>query len=74
MTIHALGYIEFKTHSVAISKDSRSLRIYCFKHTQDRCDLESFTDIELAAEYILNPFPSIVYELVFPRDQPNDSA
>jgi len=70
MTIHALGYIQFKTHSVSISRDCDHLRIYCFKHTVDRCDLESFTDIELAAEYILAPFPSIVYELQFPGDQP----
>lgn len=70
MTIHALGYIEFRTHSVAVSRDTDTLCIYCFKHTHDRCDLESFSDLDVAADYILEPFPSIVYELVFPGDQP----
>jgi hypothetical protein len=64
MTIHALGYIQFKTHSVAVSKDSDTLRIYCFKSTHTRCDIESFIDLELAADYILEPFPVLVYELV----------
>ena len=64
MTIQALGYIQFKTHSVAVSKDSDTLRIYCFKATATRCDIESFIDLELAADYILAPFPVLVYELV----------
>jgi hypothetical protein len=64
MTIHSLGYIQFKTHSVAVSKDSDTLRIYCFKATDTRCDIESFVDLELAADYILAPFPVLVYELV----------
>lgn len=64
MTIQALGYIQFKTHSVAVSKDTDTLRIYCFKATDTRCDIESFIDLELAADYILAPFPVLVYELV----------
>ena len=64
MTIQALGYIQFKTHSVAVSKDTDTLRVYCFKATDTRCDIESFIDLELAADYILEPFPVLVYELV----------
>ena len=67
MTIHKLGYIQFKTHSVSVCKDD-DLRIYCFKSTKTRCDYQSFDSQELAADYILAPFPSVVYELVFPED------
>ena len=68
MTIRTLGYIQFKTHSVAISKDSDDHRIYCFKSTRNRCDLESFDDEESAAEFILTPFPTVVYELKMPGE------
>ena len=68
MTIRTLGYIEFKTHSVTISKDSHGDRIYCFKHTDTRCDIESFDSEDLAADYIMTPFPALVYELVLGGD------
>jgi len=64
MTIRALGYIEFSTHKVTISKDDSSSRIYCFKSNDHRCDIESFTDEDMAADYILAPFPVLVYRLV----------
>lgn len=64
MTIHSLGYIEFKTHRVLVSKDSDHDRIYCFKHTDNRCDLASFDSEDQAADYILAPFPALVYQLV----------
>lgn len=73
MTIRTLGYIQFKTHSVTISKDSEDHRIYCFKHTDTRCDLESFTDEDQAADYILRPFPALVYELVLGGDSESNS-
>ena len=68
MTIHTIGYIQFKTHSVAISKDSEDHRIYCFKSTPTRCDYESFIDEHMAAEYILEPFPTVIYELKIPGE------
>lgn len=61
MTINTLGYIKFKTYRVHIARDD--LHIYCFKMTNSRCDLEVFEDQEAAADYILTPFPSIVYEV-----------
>lgn len=63
MTIRSLGYIQFKTHSVHISKHTDHARIYCFKYTDSRCDLESFDSEDMAADYILAPFPALVYEL-----------
>jgi hypothetical protein len=68
MTIRTIGYIQFKTHQVAISKDDCDHRIYCFKSTRNRCDYESFISEELAAEYILAPFPTVVYELKMPGE------
>jgi hypothetical protein len=68
MTIHSLGYIKFRTHTVAVSQDSETNHIYCFKHTSSRCELESFSDQELAAEYILTPLSSLGYHLVIPGD------
>jgi hypothetical protein len=64
-----LGYIQFPTHRVHISKDDRSDHIYCFKSTPSRCDLASFIDIDEASDYILAPFPSLVCELILNEDQ-----
>lgn len=60
MTISTVGYIKFKTHAVHIARDHED-RIYCFKMTHTRCDLEIFDDQDLAADYILEPFATIVY-------------
>jgi hypothetical protein len=67
-TLEHLGYIQFKTHRVHVSKDDLTDRIYCFKSTQSRCEFESFDSEELAADYILEPFPAIVYELKLSGD------
>ena len=64
MTIKALGYVQFKTHQVYISQDTDTQLIHCFKATKDRCDMQTFTDQDAACDYILEPFKSIVYELV----------
>lgn len=61
-----IGYLQFPTHTVKISRDGD--RIYCFKSTDTRCDLASFTDQEEASMYIMRPFPSLVYEIKFPED------
>lgn len=74
MTIHSLGYIQFKTHRVLVSKDPDHDRIYCFKHTDTRCDLESFDSEDMAADYILRPFPALVYELKLGGETNSDSA
>jgi hypothetical protein len=68
MTIRTLGYIQFKTHNAYISQDDNSQLIYCFKATQTRCDLQTFTDQDAACDYILKPFDSLVYELVIAGD------
>jgi hypothetical protein len=63
-TLTSLGYIQFKTHRVLVSKDSTSGRIYCFKSTQSRCELESFESEEEACDYILTAMPTWGYHLV----------
>jgi len=68
-----IGYIQFKTHTVLISKDSSEPdRIYCFKTTDTRCDIESFTDELSAADYILEPMPSVVYYLKITGENPEE--
>ena len=64
MTIQPIGYVQFKTHQVYISKDPDSDLIHCFKATTNRCDMQTFTDEEAASDYILEPFNNIVYHLV----------
>ena len=64
MTIRALGYVLFKTHQVYISKDIDTAYIHCFKATNDRCDMQIFTNEDAARDYILAPFNDIVYSLV----------
>ena len=64
MTIQPIGYVQFKTHQVYISKDTDSDLIHCFKATTNRCDMQTFTDEEAASDYILEPFNNIVYHLV----------
>jgi hypothetical protein len=74
MHIQSLGYIEFMTHRVAISRDLDSDHILCFKSTDTRCDFDLFTTESEAVDYILTPFPSIVYNLKLPEAKPKDSA
>jgi hypothetical protein len=59
--IRSLGYIQFKTHCVHISKDLDRDSFVCFKSTGSRCDIDSFSDYEEAVDYILAPLPSLVY-------------
>ena len=68
-----IGYIQFKTHTVLISKDlDDPCRIYCFKTASSRCDIESFTDELSAADYILEPMPSTVYYLKITGENPEE--
>ena len=68
MTIQALGYVQFKTHQVYVSKDSATDYIHCFKATPTRCDMQIFEDEESACDYILAPLPTLVYELIIAED------
>jgi hypothetical protein len=70
MTIRALGYVTFKTHQVYISKDTDTDRIYCFKATNDRCDLAAFNDADEASDYIIAPLASSAYHVVIAGDPP----
>ena len=67
-TLESLGYIQFPTHRVLVSKDSTSDRIYCFKSTQSRCELESFDNESEACDYILEALPTIGYQLILKDD------
>ena len=71
MTIQTIGYVQFKTHQVHISKDTDTQLIHCFKATSDRCDLQTFTDEDAACDYIMTPFKAIVYELVIAGEDQN---
>lgn len=68
MTIETLGWVQFKTHRVVVSKDEFSDRIYCFKHTPTRCELESFETEWEAAEYIIAPMNTLQYYVEFGED------
>jgi hypothetical protein len=66
--IRSLGYIQFKTHRVHISRDLDSDCYVCFKSTVSRCDIDSFTCIEAAVEYILEPLPTVTYYIYWGRE------
>ena len=71
--LRKIGYLQFHTHKVLISKDpDEPDRIYCFKSTDTRCDLASFTDESSAADYILEPMPSIVYFIRVAGEDPEE--
>lgn len=70
MTILKIGTVAFKTHRVVVSKDLESDRIYCFKHTDSRCELESFDSEYMAADYIIEPLSNIVYYVKIDGDNP----
>jgi hypothetical protein len=68
-----IGYIKFKTHTVLVSKDpSDPDRIYCFKSTDTRCDIQSFLDESSAADYILEPMPTVVYYVKITGEDQSD--
>lgn len=55
--------IFFKTHRATIRVDGD--KIYCFKYVNDRCDFDIFTNYDEATEWIINPFPTLIYKAVF---------
>lgn len=74
MTIRQVGYVQFKSHRVVVSKDDESDRIYCFKHTPSRCEFESFDREDEAADYIIMPMTSLSYQVVIDGDEPDSDS
>jgi hypothetical protein len=73
-SIKTLGYVQFATHRVDVSHDDASDQYVCFKSTDTRCDFETFQEIESAVDYILEPMPSLVYNLVLGGDPDGKST
>lgn len=67
--LQQLGWVQFKTHRVIVSKDVDSDRIYCFKHTPTRCEFESFDREDAAADYIITPMTSIEYQVIIDGEE-----
>jgi hypothetical protein len=67
-SIKSLGYIQFTTHTVQVSHDIDSDHYVCFKSTDTRCDIDTFKDLNQAVDYILEPFPSLVYTVALGED------
>jgi hypothetical protein len=61
--------LQFKTHKANMYMIGPT--IYCFKYANDRCDLASFTNPEEAREWLITPFPTVVYKTVL--DNPGQS-
>lgn len=62
MILRDMATITFQTHRCTIRKDEDS-RVYVFKHTNERCDLNSFDTVEEAVEWIIESMPSISWYL-----------
>ena len=70
MTIQALGYIKFRSHSVHVSKDSDSSRLYCFKQNgRNQCDWSYFDTESDACDYILEPLPEAHWIVEIPESE-----
>ena len=59
--------ITFKTHGVVVEVVDNS--IYCFKHNDKICSLEIFDDYDTMIEWVLEPFPSLMFGLVIENDK-----
>jgi hypothetical protein len=59
--------ITFRTHGVVVEVVDDE--IYCFKHNDKLCSLEKFDDYDMMIEWVLEPFPSLVYGLVIENDK-----
>lgn len=70
--LEQLGWVQFRTHRVIVSKDDVSDRIYCFKHTGRRCEFASFDREDEAADYIIMPLPSVEYYVNFGEEDPEN--
>ena len=54
--------IKFPSYAVRVSIDSKG-RIHCFKYNARSCDFEIFKDQFEASDYILEPLPTVYYEV-----------
>ncbi len=72
--IKSLGYIQFTTHTVQVSHDLDSEQYVCFKTNQSRCDPETFSALDEAVDYILEPLPSLVYTVELGESPDEDST
>ena len=66
--IEKLALIRFVTHAVHITRDVEAGLVHCFKYNQTRCDMESFTDLDLASDYILEPLPTLTWAVTVEED------
>lgn len=57
-----IAELKFRSHIVQINQDDAG-KIYCFKYTNCRCELEVFDNQDEASEYIVTPMPSMEYVL-----------
>jgi len=60
----ATATIQFGSHSVRIKVNEQGV-ISVFKHVNQYCEYELFTDQDLAADYIITPFPTHHYSIVW---------
>lgn len=56
-------HIRFPTHNIHLSMEDESGIVHCFKYTDSRCDLESFTDLDELADWLMLPLPKLVYQV-----------
>ena len=66
--LEQLGWVQFRTHRVVVSRDDLTDRIYCFKHTETRCEFDSFDSEWEAADYIIAPMQTIQYYVNLDQD------
>ncbi len=55
---NTIAEVNYPTHTAKISQDRKRGIITVFKHSQDYCQFESFTDQTVAADYIMQPLPT----------------
>lgn len=60
MKLEDIATITFHTHRCTIRQDEED-RVYVFKHTDNRCDLDSFDTVPEAVEWIIEGLPSLVW-------------
>lgn len=60
----SLYHVQFRTHGVSVTKTEDG-RIHVFKYNDRCCDLDSFDTQDEAEEYILEPFSTLSYAIIF---------
>jgi hypothetical protein len=64
--LEPLAHINYRTHSVHISKDISSGSIHCFKYDRSHCDYSVFKEdeYESCSDYILSPLPDMQWGFI----------